>query len=29
MAGADCLLLTSAIEGSPNVVKEAVHAGCP
>ena len=29
MAGADCLLLTSAIEGSPNVVKEAVCCGLP
>jgi glycosyltransferase involved in cell wall biosynthesis len=29
MAGADCLLLTSAIEGSPNVVKEAVSCGLP
>jgi glycosyltransferase involved in cell wall biosynthesis len=29
MAGADCLLLTSAIEGSPNVVKEAVACNLP
>lgn len=29
MAGADCLLLTSAIEGSPNVVKEAVACELP
>jgi glycosyltransferase involved in cell wall biosynthesis len=29
MAAADCLLLTSAIEGSPNVIKEAVSCGLP
>lgn len=29
MAASDCLLLTSAIEGSPNVVKEAVTCGLP
>jgi glycosyltransferase involved in cell wall biosynthesis len=29
MAGADCLLLTSAIEGSRNVVKKAVACGLP
>jgi teichuronic acid biosynthesis glycosyltransferase TuaC len=29
MAGADCLLLTSAIEGSPNVVKEAAACNLP
>jgi glycosyltransferase involved in cell wall biosynthesis len=29
MAAADCLLLTSAIEGSPNVIKEAVCCGLP
>jgi teichuronic acid biosynthesis glycosyltransferase TuaC len=29
MSGADCLLLTSAIEGSPNVVKEALMCNLP
>lgn len=29
MAASDCLLLTSQIEGSPNVVKEAVTCGLP
>lgn len=29
MAACDCLLLTSAIEGSPNVVKEAVTCALP
>jgi glycosyltransferase involved in cell wall biosynthesis len=29
LAASDCLLLTSAIEGSPNVVKEAVSCGLP
>ena len=29
MAAADCLLLTSATEGSPNVVKEAVMCNLP
>lgn len=29
MAAADCLLLTSAIEGSPNVVKEALCCNLP
>jgi glycosyltransferase involved in cell wall biosynthesis len=29
MAASDCLLLTSQIEGSPNVVKEAVSCGLP
>jgi glycosyltransferase involved in cell wall biosynthesis len=29
MSGADCLLLTSSIEGSPNVVKEALMTNLP
>ena len=29
MSAADCLLLTSSIEGSPNVVKEAVQCNLP
>jgi teichuronic acid biosynthesis glycosyltransferase TuaC len=29
MSAADCLLLTSAVEGSPNVVKEAVMCNLP
>jgi glycosyltransferase involved in cell wall biosynthesis len=29
MSAADCLLMTSAIEGSPNAVKEAVTCGLP
>jgi glycosyltransferase involved in cell wall biosynthesis len=29
MSAADCLLLTSSIEGSPNVVKEAIQCNLP